>query len=365
MIAILLTALLIPSQGAHKSDPEIWEKTVTKGIEYLRNTQAPDGSWSAKASPGITGIVLTGLLRTGKITADDLMAKRAFGYIESLVNPEAGHIAGKDPKARLQNYVTCVNVMALVEANRESYRPIIKDAGRFLRQIQWDEGEGKDAHNPNYGGAGYDGSSRPDLSNTQMLLDALVAAGIPKEDPAFKKALVFVSRCQNLASEYNDQPLAGKINDGSFTYTPLTGERSVESVPGYGSMTYAGIKSMIYCNTDANDPRMRKAMEWVLKHYDLDKHPGMPSDQATSGLFYYYDTLSKCLDVAGISQIRDSKGVEHSWRQELTAKLASMQKPDGSWANKPDRFMEGNPDLATGYALLALAHAKGVARAPK
>ncbi len=42
-------------------------------------------------------------------------AEKALKYIESLVNPEKKHIAGKDPKVQLQNYVTSINVMALVD----------------------------------------------------------------------------------------------------------------------------------------------------------------------------------------------------------------------------------------------------------
>ena len=38
-----------------------------------------------------------------------------------------------------------------------------------------------------------------------------------------KKALVFVSRCQNLKGEHNDRPWAKLINDGSFIYTPADG----------------------------------------------------------------------------------------------------------------------------------------------
>ncbi len=148
---------------------------------------------------------------------------RALKYIESLINPKAGHIAGKDPRVQLQNYVTCVNVQALVEAGRESYKPVIADAAKFLRKLQWDEAEGKDKSSDFYGGAGYDSKSRPDLSNTQFFLDALVAAGVPKDDPAFKKAAIFVSRCQNLKGEGNDQPWADKINDGSFIYSPAAG----------------------------------------------------------------------------------------------------------------------------------------------
>ncbi len=100
-------------------DPQQWEKLVDKGIEYLRNAQAPDGSWSAKQPMGVTGVVLTGLLRTGKVKAEDPMAAKGLSYIESLVNEKAGHIAGKSPAVGLQNYVTSVNVMALVEAKRE------------------------------------------------------------------------------------------------------------------------------------------------------------------------------------------------------------------------------------------------------
>ena len=134
-----------------------------------------------------------------------------------------------------------------------------------------------------YGGAGYDSHSRPDLSNTQFFLDALVAAGVPKDDPAYKKAAVFVSRCQNLKGEYNDQPWAGKIDDGSFIYSPAAGGHQMidkpnahGGLPGYGSMTYAGIKSLIYCGVSKDDPRVKAAYDWIKKNYTVDRNPGMP-----------------------------------------------------------------------------------------
>ena len=87
-------------------------------------------------------------------------------------------------------------------------------------------GRGKDKKSDFYGGAGYDSKSRPDLSNTQFFVDALVEAGVPKNDPALQKALVFISRCQNLKGENNDQPWADKINDGSFIYSAAGGGSS-------------------------------------------------------------------------------------------------------------------------------------------
>src|SRR2546425_3144587 len=92
--------------------PQEWDGTVEKAITFLKSTQSDDGSWNREQSPGVTGIALTGMLQTGKVTPQDPVAERALKYIESLVNTKAGHIAGKDPRVQLQNYVTCVNVMA-------------------------------------------------------------------------------------------------------------------------------------------------------------------------------------------------------------------------------------------------------------
>jgi squalene-hopene/tetraprenyl-beta-curcumene cyclase len=372
--AVVAGALLALSSGqgadpAHKvgPDPGQWNQVVDKAVAYLRTSQAEDGSWSLKESPGITGIVLTGLLRTGKVTPDDPTAAKALGYIESLVNPEAGHIAGKAPRVQLQNYVTSVNVMALSAADRaDRYKKVIGDAAAFLKKLQWDEEEGKDPENDFYGGFGYDSKSRPDLSNSQMALDALAAAGISKDDPALKKALVFVSRCQNLKGEHNDQPWAGKVNDGSFVYSAAGGGQSkVEgSSPetgliGYGSMTYAGIKSMIYCGVSKDDPRVKKAYEWIRKNYTVDANPGMPKVHAQRGLYYYYNTMAKCLDALGLDEVEDAQGHKHDWRADITAALAKRQRPDGSWKNeKTPQWMEGIPDLDTGYALMALSYCK-------
>jgi squalene-hopene/tetraprenyl-beta-curcumene cyclase len=345
-------------------DAKQWDQIVDKGIAYLKTSQAADGSWSRDRSPGVTGVVLTGMLSTGRLSQDDAVAVNALKYIESLVNRKAGHIAGKDAKVELQNYVTSVNLMALSAANRaERYQKVIGDAVEFLKRLQWDEEEGKTPNDDFYGGAGYDSQSRPDLSNTQFFLDALKSAGVPSNDPAFKRALVFVSRCQNLKGEHNDQPWAGKINDGSFIYSAAHGgQTKSEKLPdgsllGYGSMTYAGIKSMIYCGVSKDDPRIKKAYEWITKHYTLDANPGMPRSQAQWGLYYYYHTMAKCLATLGIDEVVDAAGNKHDWRADLTAALAKRQRPDGSWINE-NHWMEQDPNLVTGYALMALSYCK-------
>ncbi len=359
---LLLCLLLLPA-AARAGE---WEDAVDKAVAFYRKTQEPSGAWASKLSPGVTGIVVTGLLKTGRVGAKDPMIDKALKHIESLINTKDGHIAGKGAAVKLQNYVTAVNVLALVAAGRDSHKAVIKDAAKFLRQLQWDEGEKKTEKDDFFGGAGYDSKSRPDLSNTQIFLDALVAAGVPKDDPAFRKALIFVSRCQNLQSEFNDMPWAAKINDGSFIYTAATGGDTkvtdkpdpAKGLPGYGSMTYAGVKSMIYCGVSKDDKRMVKAVGWLRANYSTEANPGMPGTRKEWGLYYYYHTMAKCLDAFGEDRFADDKGKKHDWRSDITKALVKRQGEDGSWTNKTDRWMEGDPHLVTGYALMTLGLTK-------
>jgi squalene-hopene/tetraprenyl-beta-curcumene cyclase len=361
-----LLAALGPTGQAAGPDKKEWDKVVGKAAAYYRATQAADGSWGGKQATGVTGLALTGMLRCGALDKRDPAAEKALKYIESLIDPKDKHIAGKGARIGLHNYVTAINVMALVAADSQAYKPVVGDAVKYLKQLQWDEGQGKNPKDDFYGGAGYDSKSRPDLSNTQFFLDALVAAGVPKDDPAYKKAAVFISRCQNLTGENQDQPWAAKTNDGSFIYSAAGGGQTKVkdetgpdvALPGYGSMTYAGIKSLIYCGVSPQDDRVKKAYAWVKANYTLKKNPGMPEGREEWGLFYYYHTMAKCLDTLGVDEVEDAAGKKHDWRAELTAELAKRQRDDGSWVNDKDKWMEGDPQVVTAYALLTLSYCK-------
>jgi len=64
------------------------------------------------------------------------------------------------------------------------------------------------------------------------------------------------------------------------------------------------------------------------------------------------------LAVLGKPTFVDVEGKEHDWRRELVAALAKRQAENGSWSNPSDSFMEGDPNIVTSYALLALASAR-------
>jgi squalene-hopene/tetraprenyl-beta-curcumene cyclase len=119
----------------------------------------------------------------------------------------------------------------------------------------------------------------------------------------------------------------------------------------YAGMTYAGLKSMIYAGLSADDPRVKAAVGYIKKNYSVDENPGL----GQQGLYYYYTVFSRAMSMLGQDKFEDSSGKSHAWRDELIAALAKRQNDDGSWVNKADRFMEGDPNLVTSYCLLALA----------
>jgi squalene-hopene/tetraprenyl-beta-curcumene cyclase len=354
MVPVLAAAADKPST---EFDPKLYQQTVDRGINYLLTKgQATDGSYSASASPAVTALCTTALLRNGRSPDDPAVAK-SLKYLEKFIQSDGGIYA---PESMVKNYETCIALMCLVEANKGGrYDKQISAADKFIKGLQWGATDG-DKSNVNYGGAGYGKKNRPDLSNTSFLLDALHAAGNGAEDEAVQRALVFVSRCQNLETEYNTTPFAAKNPDGGFYYTAAAGGESQAGVEpdgglrSYASMTYAGLKSMIYAGVGPNDPRVKAAVTWLQKHYDLSSNPGM----GQQGLYYYYQTFAKALAAMGQDTFIDEKGEKHNWRAELVAQLAKQQGKDGSWVNEASRWMEGDANLVTGYALLALSYSK-------
>ena len=190
---------------------------AAKAVAFLRPRQGRDGSWSGDREPGITALVVTAMLRSGQITPEDRVITRGLSFLEKYIGPKGGL-----SEAPHSVYTTSVALMAFHAANvRGRFDRIIKGSQDFLKTTQTDEGEGKNRENLEYGGLGYGGkNSRPDLSNTAFFVEALRESGLPATDMALRKALVFVSRCQNLDSEFNDQPRPGAPTTVASSTTP-------------------------------------------------------------------------------------------------------------------------------------------------
>jgi squalene-hopene/tetraprenyl-beta-curcumene cyclase len=357
VVWLAAAAVAADKATAPSPDAQRYAETVGRAIGFLQQAQAADGSYFAAGGPGVTAVVTAAILRHGRTPNDPQVAK-GLKYLEGFVQPDGGISLNTSD---YRNYETSLGLMCFAEANRDGrYGKLIQNAEKFLKDNQWGGGQEIDKSNPAYGGAGYGKHKRPDLSNTHFLIDALRAAGAGPDDEAMKRALVFVSRCQNLESEHNTLPFAAKNPDGGFYYTAAAGgESQAGKTPdgglrSYASMTYAGLKSMIYAGVKPDDPRVKAAMKWIQQHYDLASNPGM----GASGLYYYYHVFAKALDAAGVRELVDAEGQRHDWRHDLVAELSRRQRPDGSWVNEDSRWLEGEPSLVTGYGLLALSYCK-------
>lgn len=334
---------------------EVIRASISKATKYLREAQSEDGSFSNQSGIGVTAVCVIGLLQNG-VSVNDPVVMKALKFLEGKVQKDGGIY---DPALNFKNYECSLAIVALSAANKNGqYDKILKEAGKFIRSYQWDETENLTPSDKNYGGAGYGKHSRPDMSNTAFLMDALKSLGTGCEDPAVKKALIFVSRCQNFESEHNTLPYAALHPDGGFYYT-CAGEgetkvvNSEKGLASYGSMTYAGLKSMIYAGVTENDARVKAALGWLSKNYTVKSNPGMGS----AGLYYYYVTLGKAMNAVGHETFTDVHGIKHLWKQELSAELLSRQREDGSWVNQEaSRWMENDANLVTGYALIALSY---------
>lgn len=353
-LALLATIVFTAPVCAADLTPKI-DPLKREGIAFLKSSQSEDGSWTSPKILGITAIALTGLLEAG-VSVDDPVVQKGMAFLlkhrqadGGIYNPESNH----------KNYESSIAVRALVAGNQDKrYSETVNGAVTFLKEIQWDAEEGARESDPAFGGQGYGSHKRPDLSNTSYFLDALQAAGVSQDDPAMQKALVFLSRCQNLPSEHNMTPFADKVSDGGFYYTPAAGGSSQAGsdenggLRSYASMTYAGLKSMIYAGLTKDDPRVTAAFNWLQNNYSLTQNPGM----GQQGLYYYYHTMSRTLSTMGLEQFTTADGVSHDWRGELVDVLADKQASNGSWINPTDRWYEGDPNLVTAYVLMTLSH---------
>lgn len=333
---------------------------LADGVEYLRKVQLPNGSFSASPRVGVgpTLVVAIGLLRAG-VSLDDPLLAKTLKFVESAIREDGGIYS---EGGRLSCYETCVGLVCFSLANKAAgdgrYDDVLKGAEKFARAAQFNETNGSKREDENFGGVGYgaEKSTRPDLSNTQFFVEALREIGAEEDDQAIQDALVFVSRCQNLESE--DNPVAGQTrgDDGGFFYTFVSpdenpaGQEASGGLRSYGSMTYAGLKSLIYAGLTADDPRVEAATRWIRDNYTTTENPGL----GKRGLYYYYNTFSKCLKVLGEDEFVDRDGVKHDWRAELLETLALAQNVDGSWVNDDRMWYETDANLVTGYVLTVL-----------
>ena len=345
------------------------KKSLVEGTTFILSKQSSEGAWAGH--PAITALCVLSIY--GVPVDDKKKLEEAINegldYVLKFVQPD-GSIWSKNAK-EYPNYTTSIALLALSSINRPQDLNIIKNARNYLKNSQFNDKKSID-----YGGIGYAKTGRADMSNINFAVEALYFTDYldrelhnndpeitKKNEQLWQKVQIFLTNCQNLP-ETNKQTWVSNRDDdyGGFVYRPteskagsITDPSGKLSLLSSGSMTYAGLKSMIYAKMDKNDYRVKAAIDYAARHYTLDENPGM----GLQGLYYYLHVMSKALHACGDDTFVDAAGSSHKWREELIQKLSTMQKADGSWVNENGRYMESLPELATCHSLNALRMALG------
>ncbi|UYV12173.1 MAG: terpene cyclase/mutase family protein [Phycisphaera sp.] len=385
-IACVLAAssISLAQTGGKPSDAQLDQarQMRDRAAAFLLSKQDGDtGGWNVRPDgpnlPAITGLVLLGMTADEAFSQRDQATGRAldrgYEYVLAMQQNDGGIY-----DRILPQYNTAISLAALARRDTQRADAAVKKALGFLRGMQYSEVAPEEElrvqqEHPFYGGVGYGSHGRPDNSNLHMFMWALQEAGVPGDDPAVRRALVFLERTQ-MDDRINDMEYADRSRQGGFVYaTSPSGEAmgqgeskaamieetlddgtKISRLRAYGSMTYAGFKSYVYADLATDDLRVTAAREWISRNYTLEHNPGLGAE----GTYYFLLTFARALDAFGEPSLEvvnaDGSTREANWADDLVDRLAELQQPDGSFRSVNDRWMESDPVLITAYAMVAL-----------
>ena len=310
---------------------------IDKGVRWLRNRQARDGSWHHAQNQylgGQTALSTYTLIKCG-LPPDHPSVRRPLAYLES-IRPR-------------ETYTVACLLLALYAAHDAVRKPqmqmLAKDlldwqGGSWGYPFQWK----KTAWNAKIG--------RPDLSNTQYAaLGLLVAhrAGIAVSDRVWRRLITATFEYQRKRRMVDGPAMkngkASKLPIAGFSYYRGGGKAT-------GSMTCAGLTILAICREGLGDRLSKQraadldeslmlALNWLGHNFAVDKNPGAKK----SWIYYYLYGLER---VGGLLRTKYFGG--HHWYYEGAEFLIAQQKGGGEWAHN-------NAEADTCFALLFLKRA--------
>lgn len=335
---------------------------IDRSLDWLAARQQPGGAWSNTNFPALTALPVQAFLKSNHGSRETAV-RAGIGFILGCVQPDGGiyrNVSGQKGGG-LSNYNTAICATALHAAGNPAHDRVLLNAREFMAGAQH---VGDDIYK---GGFGYDRETKrayTDLLNTYYTVRAMRETQDVEDrrDPAEKTADIDWAETVRYVERLQNRPEAGPRDAGGFFYNPTDPKagttlntKGVVVLRSYGSITYAGLLTMMYARLDESDPRVRSALDWAFRHWSLEENPGM-GDQ---GLFFFYNVLAHALTAAQRTLIPMANGGFLNWREELAKKLISLQRIDpatghGYWVNETGRYWENDPVLATAYSLLAL-----------
>ena len=328
--------------------------------------------WVPQVGPAITAMVVRGLVQSGRPLTDPAVRK-GLDFIETSHQKDGGYYKDYNPN---YNSAVVLSMFAALPDTSDKHQQTIASLQNFLKSLQQDETKKDDKgnvitkDNPWYGGSGY-GEDRPDLSNTAFMIEALHESGLPANDPAIQKAMIFVSRSQ-MNGETNSPPLRQGRHRRRLHLHPRQRRRiqirrhrppQRRRFPAPQLRLHDLLrlqKHSVVRRPDPKRPPRQSCREMEIQgNWSLDYNPGFRVSLLSDGQYYFLHAFAKAMYAWGQESVTDSKGVKHNWRAELVDTLTHNQSPDGSWVNpKSPRWFEGNPVLVTAYSVLCLQEAR-------
>ena len=319
---------------------------LRKSAQYLWAQQSGDGGFHSatygllRSGQSLTPFVLVALLDApdGASAAPRRGVERALTFIKANTNADGALGLMDDSAADYPNYATALAVSAMVKARSSGYERVIEPMVAQLRAQQFSEAGGWTPKDAPYGGWGMGGSRRRppeaghvDLSMTRYALEALRLSGVPASDTVMTRALVYLERSQNPDGGFYFSPVNPEINKA--------GESSGGFFASYGTATADGVLALRAAGIPDEDPRIAKAIRWLMDHHQPDQAPGFDAGTDRpwgSGLrFYYAHAISRVLP-------------------HLPVELPP-QAGDGSFRNSNNLVKEDDPLIATAFALYVMA----------
>ena len=333
-------------------------EAVTAGLAWLRGTQKNDGSWSYGehgSNVGVTSLSSLAFAGTG-ISCEDPTLAAATGFLVDRTLADDGRICSSG--CGWSTYETSLAATAFYMTRNAGFTAVVSAAVDWLIASRNDGNQvysfGLACSDPSacsaHGGWGYtssdarlpDEDSRgdspyvwSDLSNTQFAILALEETTEGGWYDADTEAWVW--RCQD--------------PEGGFGYMP-PGAEWIWGRESFGSMTAAGIWSLLALGVDPQDARLRRAIDWLEANFSAKENPRHGADRH----YYYLWTVARALrrldEVGGLLERPE---LARRWRDEITEYLVAEQWEDGHWRNENDANTQLPIDaLVTAYALNAL-----------
>lgn len=312
--------------------PDAVRNSIDRAVSYLERQQSPSGAWPDHPAynGGITALCTLALLNSGA-DPQDANIQRALKFLRSL------------PPS--QTYVVSLQTMVFCAAEPKKDLLHIRRCAKWLEETQIAVGERKGSWSYPSPAVG-----NGDPSNSQFALLALYEAeraGINVNTKTWRLAQQYWTYMQN--------------PDGSFAY--------VRGAPGTGSMTCAGITSLVItsgelnkgdavvendqvrcCGDQTANEAIENALRWLERNFSVHVNPTSGGARSSQGNLLYY-----LYGVERVGRMTARRFIgQHDWYREGADMLVQNQDQLSSFW-KGTGNAETNPLIGTSFALLFMA----------